>query len=158
MKSFLMPGGLRPLGIVFSIAGMLLLILKYKFNFKPDFLNFKVFAFYSVYIEAKSFIFITHQMIEELGGVLLISGLFLIAFTREKVETEILEALRLRAFYMMAYLNFVFLLFAILFFYGFGFVGALTVFTFFWLAAYTILFRVLIYRTKLKNDSFTGAD
>lgn len=144
-----MPKGFRPLGIILSVIGIILLILVHQFNYKPDFLNLKVFAFYSFYIEAKSFTFITHQMIQEIAGVLQVVGLFFIAFSREKVESEFLDALRLKAFLISAYLNLFYLLISILFFFGFGFVGTLVVFIVFWLAAYILVFRYLLYRFKI---------
>lgn len=147
-SNFLLPKGLRPLGIIFIVVGLFLLFLKYKFNYKPDFLNLKVFAFYSFYIEARSFTTITHQMIEDIAGILLLAGLFMVAFTREKVESEGLDALRLKAFVVTVYLNLLYLLASILFFFGFGFVGALTLFMVFWLAAYLVTFRILMYRNK----------
>jgi hypothetical protein len=148
ISNFLMPKGLKPLGIIFSIFGLLLIFLKHQFNYKPDFLNLKVFALYSFYIEAKKFTFITHQMIEDIGGMLLIAGLFLIAFTREKVETETLDAIRLKAFFIAAWFNFFYLLFATLFFFGFGFVAALIFFAIGWLIVYIVSFRWMLYKSR----------
>ena len=85
-------------------------------------------------------------MIEEIGGVLLITGLFFIAFSKEKVEPEILNQLRLRTFYISSYFNLIYILISILFFYGFGFVGALTFFAVGWLVIYILVFRYLVYR------------
>ena len=152
VKSFLLSVKYRPIGLVLILAGITLLILKFKFNWKPDFLELKIFAFYSFYIEAKSFTFITHQVIEEIGGVLLLSGMFMVAFSREKEESEILDALRLKAFLLTSYLNLIYLLISILFFYGFGFVGALTFYVVFWLASYILSFRYLVYRHSRKES------
>lgn len=152
VKSFLLSGKYRPVGLVLILAGITLLILKFKFNWKPDFLELKIFAFYSFYIEAKSFTFITHQVIEEIGGVLLLSGMFMVAFSREKEESEILDTLRLKAFLLTSYLNLIYLLISILFFYGFGFVGALTFYVVFWLASYILSFRYLVYRHSRKES------
>ena len=143
-----MPKGLRPLGIILLIFGILLLILKHQFNYKPDFLNLKVFALYSFYIEAKTFTVITHQMIDDIAGILLIAGLFLIAFTREKEESEVLDALRLKTFFITAWFNFFYMLFAILFFFGFGFVAALIFFAIGWLIVYIVSFRWMLYKSK----------
>jgi hypothetical protein len=151
ISSYFMPKGIRPLGIIFLVLGLILIIIRYKFNYKPDFLDWKVFAIYSFYIEAKSFTIITHQMIEEIAGVLLVVGLFFIAFTREKVESEVLDALRLKAFFISAYLNLFYLLISILFFFGFGFVGTLVVFMVFWLVAYILVFRYLLYQFRLNK-------
>jgi len=150
-KSFLIPTGFRPLGIIFFISGIALSVLKFSFNYKPDFLDINVFAFYSFYIEAKAFSLIKHQMLGEIAGLLLLSGLFLIAFTKEKLEAEVLDSLRLRAFFFATYLNFFYLIISILFFFGFGFVGALTIFALIWLATYVIVFRILFCRYKKRS-------
>jgi len=150
-KNLLMPNGLRPFGLVLLILGIILSILKFKFNLKPDLLDLKVFAVYSYYIEAKIFTMITHQMIGEIGGIFMLSGLFLLAFTKEKEESEILNSLRLRAFLLTAYLNIFYLIFTALFFFGFGYVGTLTLFVLYWLAVYLIVFRYLIFRYRHNN-------
>lgn len=148
LSKFLLPGGLRPLGFIFVSIGILLFILKYKFNVKPDFLDLKVFAIYSFYIEAKTFTMIKHQMIADFAGIFLLAGLFLISFTKEKNESDVLNSLRLKAFFLTSYVNFVYILLSILFFFGFGFVGALTLFSVVWLASYLIIFRFMLYRSK----------
>lgn len=150
MKSniILLPGNLRIPGYFSLIAGIMLLVSRYSFNFKPDFLDLKFFAVYIHYINARYFTVITHQMIEEIGGVLLVAGLFCIAFTREKVESEILNQLRLKAFYNSAIINFFYIILSILFFYGFGFVGAMTLFAAGWLIIYILVFKYLVYRSR----------
>ena len=147
-----MPNKLRIFGIIFFMTGMLLLILKYQFNLKPDFLNLKVFAIYSFYIEAKVFTVITHQMLGDLAGVLLLAGMFVVSFTREKEESAEVDELRLKAFLVGAYVNLAYLLIALLFFFGFGFVGALTLFMAVWLLAYLVTFRISLYRNKRKRN------
>jgi glucose uptake protein GlcU len=150
IRFYLLPSGLRIPGIFMVITGVLLLIAKYEFNYKPDFLNLKVFAIYTMYIKSQTFTFITHQMIEDLAGILLIAGLFITAFTREKVEHEGLDALRLKAFFVTAYFNLFYLLFAILFFFGFGYVAAMIFFAIGWLIAYLFYFRYLVYNSRSK--------
>ncbi len=151
IQKHLMPNGLKPLGIIFLTIGIVLLILKYKFNLKPEFLDLKVFAIYSFYIEAKTFTMITHQMIADIAGILLLSGLFILAFTKEKNESPSLDLIRLKAFILASYINLFYLLLSILFFFGFGFVGALTLYMVVWLAAYFLVFRVLLHQ-KNKAD------
>jgi hypothetical protein len=149
-RILLFPAGLRLPGYILATAGLSLLFLRYKFNFEPDFLDIKFFAFLAYYIKAKVFAVIQHQMIEELGGVLLIVGLFLIAFTKEKAETESMNGIRLKAFYVSSYFNLVYVVLSILFFYGFGFVGALTFFAAGWLLFYILVFRYLLYKSLKK--------
>lgn len=148
MSNYLMPKEFRSLGIVFFMIGLVLLVLRYQFNYKPDFLSFKVFAFYSFYIEAKTFSVITHQMIEEFAGFFILTGLFFIAFAKEKVEFEWLDSLRLKSFIVSAYMNLLYLLMSVFFFFGFGFVGALTVYMVFGLVVYIVVFRFQLYRTR----------
>jgi hypothetical protein len=143
-----MPKGFRPLGIALLVTGIVLSVLKYYFNLKPDVLELKVFAFYSFYIESKKFSMITHQMLGEIAGLLLLGGLFLIAFTKEKEESEFIDRLRLKAFLFAGYLNLFYLIISILFFFGFGFVGALTLFSVVWLATYLVIFRITLMRSK----------
>lgn len=152
LGKYLISNRLRPLGIVLFAIGIILLILKYQFNYKPDFLDLKVFAIYSFYIEAKTFTMITHQMIADIAGIFLLTGLFIMSFTKEKNESDVLDSLRLNAFILTAYVNLFYLLASILFFFGFGFVGALTFFMVVWLAVYFVIFRVLLYR-KNRVDS-----
>jgi hypothetical protein len=150
MKSgkYLISNRLRPFGIVLFTIGIILLILKYQFNYKPDFLDLKVFALYSFYIEAKTFTIITHQMIADIAGIFLLTGLFIMSFTNEKNESDVLDSLRLNAFILTAYVNLFYLLASILFFFGFGFVGALTLFSVIWLATYLVIFRIMLHRSK----------
>jgi hypothetical protein len=140
-----MPNGLKTLGIICFMTGIILLVLKYKFNYKPEFLNLKVFALYSFYIEAKTFTMITHQMIADIGYIFLLTGLFILSFTKENNESDRLDSLRLKAFFLASYVNFFFMLLSVLFFFGFGFVGALTLFSVVWLGSYLVIFRIMLY-------------
>lgn len=145
----LLPNKLRLPGLILLVIGVCLAIARYKFNYKPDFLNVKVFAIYSFYIETKTFSVVSNQIIEELAGIFILIGLFLVAFTREKNEFELLDTLRLKAFMFTAYFNLFCLIFSTLFFFGFGFVGALVFFSVSWLAVYILVLRYLVHKVKV---------
>jgi hypothetical protein len=85
-------------------------------------------------------------MIADIAGILLLTGLFILAFTKEKNESDAYDTLRLKAFVLASYINLFYLLVSILFFFGFGFVGALTLYMVVWLAAYFLVFKVLLYK------------
>ena len=89
-----------------------------------------------------------NQVIEELAAIFMLSGLFLLAFTKEKEESEDLNALRLKAFMVTAYVNLIYLFLSLILFFGFGFVGALTLFMGVWLIAYLLVFRYLLLRNR----------
>lgn len=123
------------------VAGM----TRFYFGNKPEILEIKVFAFYSSYLESKFMQIISNNMIEELTGFFLISGLFLFAFSREKRERTQVNEIRLKSFFISAYLNFFFLLISLFFTYGLAFVYMLMFYMGFGLLAYIITFRILVF-------------
>ena len=145
---FLLPRGLRPLGIVFTFCGIAILIARFYFGIKPDALEVKVFAVYSAYLDTKYFTMIKNQIAEEIGGVLLLCGLFIVAFAKEKDENDHINSIRLNSFFISMYCNAIFLLFAILFIFGLGFVYVMMINLGVWLVAYVAVFRILLYRDK----------
>jgi hypothetical protein len=153
IRSYLLPSGLKLPGIVLVIAGVLLLVARYQFNYKPEFLNMKIFAVYTYVIKSQSFTMITNQMAEEIGGIFLLCGMFFIAFSREKAESELIDAIRLRAFLLTAYFNLFYIIFSALFFFGFGFVGAIVLFAAAWLAFYLLIFRYMLYKLKKEQSN-----
>jgi hypothetical protein len=141
--SFILPRSFRFVGILFFILGLILGIARFKYGFKPDFLDMKMFAFYSSYLETKYMEIIRNNMGEEFTGFFLIAGLFLLAFSREKDENEQTDKLRLKAFYIAAYLNFLFLLVSLFFTYGIAFIYMLMANMGISLLAYILVFQTL---------------
>jgi hypothetical protein len=135
-------------GILFSVFGAILGIARFNFGFKPDLLDLKMFAIYSSYLETKSMEIIRNNLGEESAMFFLVTGLFLIAFSREKAENEQLNSLRLRSFYISAWLNFLFLLIAIFFTFGFAFIYMLVANMAISLVAYIVVFRILVWRHR----------
>lgn len=136
------------MGVVLAALGSLLVFTRFYLGIKPDPLNVGVFAVHSHYLESKHFEMIKNQIIEEIGGVLLIVGLFIVAFTKEKNENENagrFREMRLEAFFISAYLNTIFLIMAMLFTFGFGFVYMMTINLVSGLTIYIVSFRVLLH-------------
>lgn len=144
--NFLLPRNFRFVGIFFFVIGLILGIARFSYGFKPDMLDFKMFAFYSSYLESKYLQMISNNMGEELTGFFLIAGLFLLAFSRQKNEIALFNEFRLKAFFVAAYLNFLFLLFSLFFTFGFAFIYMLMINMGFGLLIYSITFQILIYR------------
>jgi hypothetical protein len=142
-----MPRAFRFVGIFLCISGLILGIFRFKYGFKPDSLEIKTFALFSSYLENKFLEFTRNNMSEEITGFLIISGLFLFAFSREKDENELVDRIRLRAFLIATYTNFLFILFSLIFTYGFAFIYMLMVNMGMGLFAYIVTFRILM----LKN-------
>jgi hypothetical protein len=151
--TFLLPRNFRFVGIIFFIFGLILGVARFYYGFKPDLLDMKMFAFYSSYLETKYMEIIRNNMCEEFIGFFLITGLFLNAFSREKVENKQKNVLRLKACFISAYLNFLFLLVSLFFTYGFAFVYMLMVNMGISLLAYILVFRTLLwYNRSISSD------
>lgn len=82
---------LIPLGLIFIGA--------YLEGIKPDFLNIKVFALASTYMENRFGQIVQTNAMDEIGMSLFIAGLFLLIFTEEKLENEITSHFRLKALF-----------------------------------------------------------
>lgn len=143
--SFLLPRSFRLVGIIFFIVGLFFGIARFKYGFKPDALDLNSFAVYSSYLETKFMQIVRNNFGEEITGILMVGGLFLMAFSREKTENELTSQLRLKSFFIAAYINFAFLLAAFLFTFGLAFVYILMLNMGIGLLAYIVAFRFLLY-------------
>ena len=141
--TYLLPRGFRFAGFVFTFAGAILGIMRFYFDFKPDVLDQKVYAVYSVYLKTRTMKIESNQLIEEIVGLLLIFGLFMIAFAREKDETPQVSAVRLKAFFISFYINTAFLIFSILFTYGLAFIYMTVLYFVLPLSVYIFAFQIL---------------
>jgi hypothetical protein len=151
--TFLMPRNFRFVGIFFIVLGLILGISRFYFGNKPDMLDMKMFAFSSSYLDTKYMEIVRNNMSEEFTGFFIVAGLFLVAFSREKEENEQINMLRLRAFYITAYLNFLFLLVSLFFTFGFAFIYMLIANMGISLLLYTVIFRTLLLQNRfVKSD------
>jgi len=152
-NSILLPGNFRFAGIVCLLAGIFLGVVRFYFGIKPDILNMRPFAFYSSYIESKYIQFIGNNMSEEIVGLLILCGLFFIAFSRDKVETEIKAFYRVKALYLTVYAQLFFLILSFLFTFGFAFVYMLMANMVFPVIFYFISFRIFLFLYRRNNKS-----
>jgi hypothetical protein len=139
-----MPRNFRFVGIFFIVLGLIQGISRFYFGNKPDMLDMKMFALSSSYLDTKYMEVVRNNLSEEFTGFFLVAGLFLIAFSRDKKENEQKNKLRLRAFYLTAYLNFIFLLVSLFFTFGFAFIYMLIANMGISLLFYILVFRALI--------------
>ncbi|MBS1772628.1 MAG: hypothetical protein JST82_07200 [Bacteroidetes bacterium] len=153
LSPYLLPGKFRIPGSLFTVIGTVILIVRYYGGIAPDWLEVKVFAVYSAYLDVKHFSIIKNQVLEEIGGLFLFSGLYMLAFSKEKIETVTTNNLRLKAFMVTMWLNAVFILVSIVFTYGLGYVFMMMLDSVFFLVAYIVLFRVLVYKNNLKANT-----
>jgi len=125
-----------------AISAVIYIFLDYK-------LKLPVFAVYSSFLTTKYFTSFKTNFLDELTLLLLISGLALIVFTKERNETEGLDSFRLRAFIRALITNTIFLLLSVIFVYGSGFIAILVV-NIFSLFIFYLLFFYLRKREKME--------
>jgi hypothetical protein len=148
-STILLPHAFRFPGFILLGAGSVFGIMRFWFDVKPKFLHMKVYAVYSEYLGEKYMHFIRDNMSEELVGVLLVLGTWLVAFSRDKYETDENAVLRNRALHISAWLQMVFLLFSLLLTYGIAFLYMLMMYMLLLPACYFIIYRILAGRRKV---------
>lgn len=148
MKLFV-PNNIRIYGWVILLFGLILGVIRFYFGVKPEFLNIKVFAVYSKYFETNYFKVIENHVSEELTALLILVGLFVISFTKEKIENESVSAIRYKSFILTFYINTLIIVLSFLFVYGFGFINILVINVFSPFIIYFILSRYFL--SKIRN-------
>lgn len=144
----LLPFNARYYGYVLLFLSIILAIIRFYFDIKLKVLDVKVFAVYSKYFETNYFTLISNHISEELIALGLILGLLLINFSSEKIETEVTQSLRYKALILTFYINSFFLIFSVLFIYGFVFINVIVLNLFTPLIFYIIIFKILLFRSN----------
>jgi len=122
MKNFLLPFPWKFGGICLTLTGLVLAVLYFWFDFR---FTMPVFAVFSSFMETKIFATFKTNFADELIMLLLISGLGLIVFSKEKTESDHLNQARIQALIKAILANTIFLFLSVLFVYGTGFIGIL---------------------------------
>ncbi len=146
MKNFLLPHGWKYAGFGLTFMGVLSFILYEWFGFK---LKIPVFAFYSRYFRTKVFETIKTPFADELTLLLIITGLALIVFSRERDETEMINLIRIRSLTKAVLFNTALMLLCLLFIYGTGYIAVLVVNLF----SLFVIYLIIFYLEKRKLDS-----
>lgn len=145
-EAFLLSNKFRKFGYISLLPAFLIFILKQVLKFELDFLYLKVFAIQSLFFETKSFTWIHSDMSDEIIAISFIIGLSIIAITKEKQELEEINTLRISAASRAVIINCFFVIFGLLFFYGFAVMNILIINLFSLLFLYIVIFRILLHR------------
>jgi hypothetical protein len=143
MKNMLLPFPFKFAGLFLTLSGLAFSVLYLWFDFR---FTLPVFAVFSSFVETKIFATFRTNFADELTMILLVAGLGLIVFSKEKNETENLTLFRTKALAFACVANTIFLLFSILFVYGSGFIGILV----FNLFSFSIFYLIFFYFLKRK--------
>ena len=147
LKMPLFPFYTRFIGIILVFIGVVAGYF-YFFGGKPVFFESKVFAVVSAYVGTRYFVIIQTNLLDEIAAIGLLAGLVLVSFSREKVEKEEYQALRLNAMIRAAYFSILMWILLFLLFYGYIiFLLAPLVFICFFIF-YNILFRCYLRKSN----------
>jgi len=110
-------------------------------NYEPEFLNIKVFTMWNdglMESNKANFTLIENNVLNEILGILIIVSSMFVAFSRQEIEDEFIEKIRLESLVWATYLNYVVLLLAMIFVYDLSFFTIMTI------NMFTILFFFII--------------
>lgn len=153
---FLFPHKYRRIGWVLAIPSLLLMLLVLHADFEFSFLYYgkgnSIFNF-----DDNNFLFGMHRhnFTDEVGSLVLIVGLLMIAFSREKEEDERTGKLRLESLLWAVYVNSAWMMFSIIFFYNSLFANIMTYNICTPLILFIARYHFVMYkeRRNLKNES-----
>jgi hypothetical protein len=137
MNRLLLPYRWKLAGIFLLMAGTVSAIFYIWFDFR---FKVPVFAVYSSFLETKLFSVFRTNFSEELTLLLLISGLSLVMFSKEKNESESLDLIRSRALFKALAVNNILLFLSVLLIYGSGFIAILVINIFSFFIFYLLFF------------------
>ena len=148
--NYLLPHYLKRVGFVLLALGVVALMYSFLISNTPDFMDFNVYALIRQRFlsPVEFFSVVETNFLDELIAGLLILGLGLISFSREKVEDEFIAKTRLESLVWATYLNYGVLLLSVLFVYEMAFFKVMIVNMFTILIFFVIRFNWVMSKSK----------
>ena len=148
--NYLLPHYLKRVGFVLLALGVVALMYSFLISNTPDFMDFSVYALIRQRFlsPVEFFSVVETNFLDELIAGLLILGLGLISFSREKVEDEFIAKTRLESLVWATYLNYGVLLLSVLFVYEMAFFMVMIVNMFTILIFFVIRFNWVMSKSK----------
>lgn len=134
------------LGLTLIVIGVIFSIFV---SDDASWLKCKIPAFVSENLDGtKFFSMIEANLGFTISGILLISGGLLMAFSREKIEDEFVNHLRLKAFQYAVIINYCALFLCYLFVWNISFITVMLINLFSTLFLFIIIFQILLFKNK----------
>lgn len=149
LSKYLLPRYYKAIGLLLVVISGILGIDRFYFGHKYHILKWKIFSFYSEFLFTKTFSFTRNNQGEEIVAIFAIIGLSLIAFSKEKIENERVNNLRLRALVISFLLNIIASIIGTIFLHGLGYFYFLTVLLLIPMVSYYLIFQFFY----LKNQN-----
>ena len=152
--NYLLPNKYKKIGWVIFLTGIIFGLLLTYYEYESDFFKVKVLSIFNNDIDFKGnrepfFDIIQNEISDEIISILIIIGGLLVGFTKEKIEDEFIYKLRKDSLVWAIIVNYIVLLFTIMFIYGGHFLDVMIYNMFTPLLFFIIRFNFL----KLKSRS-----
>ena len=121
--NYLLPHRFKKVGWLLFIPSAILGLLTLIYDWTPEFLNVNVFGIFidEIVGTKKYFGFVSNNILNEILGVLVIISGLMIAFSKERMEDELISKIRLQSLVWATYWNYGILVLAFLFVYDLSF-------------------------------------
>lgn len=148
--SYLFPHRFKKLGWIILLPGLVLGMLVISSNFELDWLQLSVPSLLNETVMGSTqwFTWTEQNLTDELATVLIIAGLMLVSFSKERNEDEFISRIRLESLVWATHTNYIVLLLSALFIYGTTFFLAMTFNMFTILGFFTIRFHWALHNSK----------
>ncbi len=154
-QALLLPHRFKKIGWFILVPATILGIILAIGDFDTEWFSTRVFAFFSDEINSgqfaeggKLFSFIHTNVTNTIIGVLFLVGALLTAFSREKQEDEYIEKLRLSSLLWAVWVNYLLLLLAFIFVYGFAFLNVMIYNMFTILIIFIARFNYILFQNR----------
>jgi hypothetical protein len=151
----LLPHRYKKIGWIILIPAAVIGIILLIGDFETEWLTTRVFAFFSDEIRSgefeigkSTFAFIDADITNTVVGVLFLAGALLTAFSRERQEDEYIEKIRLSSLLWAVWVNYLLLLLAFIFVYGFAFLNVMIYNMFTILIIFIARFNYILYQNR----------
>lgn len=147
-KRLLLPHKFKKVGWFILMAAIIAGIWRSFSDYEVNWLQWKVFSFYSkeIFQDSAAFSWRPVNVTNTLIGVLFIIGSVLVGFSKEKEEDEFIRELRLSSLLWAVLISYALLLLAFLTIYGFAFFSVMVYNMFTVLVIFIIRFHYLLYK------------
>lgn len=152
-KNYLFPHKYKKIGWFILVPSAIIGLLTLIYEYEPSFLDFDVPAIFIGGVKGNKKIFgmVHNNILNEILGILVIISSLFVVFSKEKVEDEFIEKIRLESLVWAVYVNYGILLLAFLFIYDFSFLWVMIFNMFTILLFFIIRFNWQI--SKLKKST-----
>ncbi|RAR49780.1 hypothetical protein B0I10_103201 [Flavobacterium lacus] len=154
MTNYLFPNRLKKIGWLLFIPSLIGAVLYSIYEPEFEFLNLRPLAIFNDNIFVSSFFTRTeNNLLDEILCIFLIVGGMFVAFSKEKIEDEMVAKFRMESLVWATYVNYIILLVCVIFVYGMPFLTVMMYNMFTLLFFFILRFYWMIYKSSKALDN-----